>query len=399
MLNRLWSHAALGTLVFAAAAVSFVGGSPDQAGTVVEPWIDTSNRDAVTIAYAEEFARPIPEMEWSGAYDGCDAGSSSEELAKATVRRVNFYRAMAGVPTGVTLNTEYSASAQHGALSMSATGKLSHTPDESFSCLTETAKQAAANSNLYLGRTGPLAIDGYIEDPGERNRDGGHRNTILHPPTTEIGVGHVAGNDDSYPANALWVFDDHVFDENPPLREEGGFVAWPPRGYIPPELVHPRWSFGLAGANFDNATVSMTIAGEEPSQTETAADDRTIDLTVVARLSQQGYVPAPIIVWEPEAGSGSVDTESVTGETDDGEASVDGVGNNIVRLSAPDDISYDIVVAGVVVDGAEVSFSYTVTVLGAGRGLDPFQLPIDPVQLAFRATGEAVRDLTAGALD
>ena len=283
---------------------------------------------------------------------------------------------------------------------MSATGKLSHTPDESFTCLTETAKQAAANSNLYLGRTGPLAIDGYIEDPGERNRDVGHRNTILHPPTTEIGVGHVAGNDDSYPANALWVFDDHVFDENPPLREDEGFVAWPPRGYIPPELVHPRWSFGLAGANFDNATVTMTINdGTSTGLDGGGEDSRTIDLTVVARLSQQGYVPAPIIVWEPEADSGSVDTKSVTGETDEEVASVDGIGNNVVRLSAAHDISYDIVVAGVVVDGAEVSFLYTVTVLGSGRALDPFQLPIDPVQLAFRATGEAVRDLTAGALD
>lgn len=387
MLNRLWSHAALGTLVFAAAAVSFVGGTPHQAGTVVEPWIDTSNRDAVTIAYAEEFARSVPEMEWTGDYNGCDAGTSSEALALATVRRVNFYRAMAGVPTGVTLNREYSASAQHGALSMSATGKLSHTPDDSFECLSETAKQAAANSNLYLGRTGPLAIDGYIEDPGERNRDVGHRNTILHPPTTEIGVGHVAGDDDSYPANALWVFDDGVFDENPPLRESDGFVAWPPRGYIPSELIHPRWSFGLAGANFDNATVTMTTGG------------RTIDLTVVARLSQQGYVPAPIIVWEPEADSGSADTESATGEADDAVAGIDDVGNDVVRTSATDDISYDIVVADVVVDGVEVSFAYTVTVLGTGQGLDPFQLPLDPVQLAFRATGEAVRDLTAGAFD
>ncbi|MEM7322260.1 MAG: CAP domain-containing protein [Actinomycetota bacterium] len=372
----------MGTLVFAAAVVSFVGGTPEQAGTAVEPWIDTSNRDAVAIAYAEEFSRPTPEMAWTGDYDGCDPGSSSHELALATVRRVNYYRAMAGVPTGVTLNREYSTNAQHGALSMSATGRLSHTPDESFACLSETAILAAANSNLYLGRTGPSAIDGYIQDPGDRNRDVGHRNTILHPPTTEIGVGHVAGNEESYPANALWVFDDGVFDDNPPLREADGFVAWPPRGYVPAELVHPRWSFGLAGANFDNATVTMTTGG------------RTIDLTVVARLSQQGYVPAPILVWEPEAGSGSGDTASANGVTEDGAAAGEGTGNGAVLTAAVDDIDYDIVVAGVVVDGAEVSFSYTVTVLGSGDRDDRFDLPIDPVQLAFRATGEAVRDLT-----
>lgn len=369
-------------LVFTAATISFVGGTPEQAGTGIEPWIDTTNREAVAIAYAEEFNRPVPDMDWTGTYDGCDPGSSSQDLALATVRRVNFYRAMAGVPTGVTLNREYSASAQHGALSMSATGRLSHTPDESYLCLSDTAKLAAANSNLYLGRTGPAAIDGYIEDPGDRNRDVGHRNTILHPPTTEIGVGHVAGNDDSYPANALWVFDQGVFDDNPPLREAEGFVAWPPRGYVPHELVHPRWSFGLAGANFDNATVTMTTGG------------RTIELNVVARLSQQGYVPAPIIVWEPEADSGSVDSDSANGEIEHEAAAADDVDYDVVRTAAVDDIDYDVVVAGVVVDGAEVSFSYTVTVLGSRPSSVPFGLPIDPVQLAFRATGEVVKDLT-----
>ena len=373
-------------MVFVAAAVSFVGGSPQQAGTVVEPWIDTSNRDAVAVAYAEEFSRSVPDMDWTGEYETCDAGASSEELALATVRRVNFYRAMAGVPTGVTLNPEYSARAQQGALSMSATGKLSHTPDSSFECLTETARQAAANSNLYLGRTGPRAIDGYIEDPGERNRDVGHRNTILHPPTTEIGVGHVAGNDDSYPANALWVFDDQVFADNPPLREDEGFVAWPPRGFVPQDLVHPRWSFGLADANFDNATVTMT------------SGDRTIELTVVARLSQQGYVPAPIIVWEPEADSGSDDTEPARGGAADGATGGGDLGDEVVQLAAAHDTSYDIVVDGVIVDGAEVSFAYTVTIMADDDGLDPFRFPTSPMQLAFRATGEAVQTVATGVL-
>ncbi|MEM7271572.1 MAG: CAP domain-containing protein [Actinomycetota bacterium] len=354
--RRLRSRLALAATVFALTVVSLVGGTPSQAGTVVEPWIDTSNREAVAIAYAEEFARTVPDMDWTGAYDGCDPGGSSEDLALATVRRVNFYRAMAGVPTGVTLNREYSARAQAGALSMSATGRLSHTPDDSFLCLSDDAIAAAANSNLYLGRTGPAAIDGYIEDPGDRNRDVGHRNTILHPPTTEIGVGHVAGTDQAYPANALWVFDEGVFDDNPPVREDAGFVAWPPRGYVPAELIHPRWSFGLAGADFEDAEVTMTSGG------------RTVELEVVARLSQQGYVPAPIIVWEPVEGS-------LPGRTD-----------------ADSDLDYRIQVAGVVVDGVETTFAYTVTAM-ADRPGRRNGLPIDPIRLAFRATEATVGDL------
>ncbi len=352
MLRRLWSHLLLGTATFAASSAWLVGGVPSQAGIIMEPWIDTSNRDAVAVAFAGEYAGDAPEMDWTGNYETCRPGQASERLALATLRRVNFYRAMAGVPAGVELNADFSAKAQHAALAMSATGRLSHTPDQTFDCLTVVGQEAAANSNLYLGRTGPSAIDGYIEDPGDRNRDVGHRNTILHPPTSEIGVGHVAGSDTAYPANALWVFDAGVFDDTPPLREADGFVAWPPRGFVPPELVYPRWSFGLAGADFDNAEVTMTSGG------------RTIALDVVARLSLEGYVPSPIIVWEPVADPGSDDSLVGNGAIDERAARAGEVGDDFFRLDPAYDTEFDIVVSGVVVDGAEVGFSYTVTVMG-----------------------------------
>ncbi len=385
MLGRLWTHLLLGFTAFTIASVASIVGMSDRAGTVVEPWVDTQNRDAVAVAFATEYGHRSPAMDWTGNYETCQPGESSRSLAKATIRRINFYRAMAGVPTGVTLSEEYSAKAQHAALSMSATGRLSHTPDESFSCLSETASEAAANSNLYLGRTGPEAIDGYIEDPGERNRDVGHRNTILHPPTTEIGVGHVRGSDTAYPANALWVFDDGVFDENPPLREDEGFVAWPPRGFVPAELVYPRWSFGLADATFDNATVTMTRNGEP------------IELEVVARLSLQGYVPSPIIVWEPVADPGSDDFEIDTGGVEDGAAGGEVASDGHLDLDAAYDAAYDIVVAGVVVDGVEVSFSYSVTVMGD----EPVPAPGDRpgvADFAVRAAGRAARAVVVAAL-
>lgn len=324
----------LGALVFAASSLSLVGAAPAPAGTLVEPWIDTTNREAVVVAWSTERDRDVPEMAWSGSYDGCDPGRASRDLALATVGRVNFYRAMAGVPAAVRLNDDYSAKAQHTALTMSATGVLSHAPDDTYACLDTEAREGAANSNLYLGRVGPAAIDGYIEDPGERNRDVGHRNTILHPPTTEMGVGHVAGTDDLYPANALWVFDDGVFDDNPAVREPDGFVAWPPRGFVPAELVHPRWSFGLADADFDHATVTMAV------------DGRPVELEVVTRHSLEGYVPSPIIVWEPSG----AEPGPLTGGPwpTDREA----------------DIAVDVRIEGVVVDGRTLDVDYRVSLMG-----------------------------------
>jgi uncharacterized protein YkwD len=349
----------LALLAFAVAAASLLGAAPSPAGTIVEPWIDTSNRDAVLVAWQVERSRDVPAMEWTGSYDHCAAGSASQQLALATVGRVNFYRAMAGVPASVRLNDEFSAKAQHAALAMSATGRLSHTPDDSFECLDRDGIDAAANSNLYLGRIGPAAIDGYIEDPGDRNRDVGHRNTILHPPTVEIGVGHVAGNQTDHPANALWVFDQRVFDDNPPLRELEGFVAWPPRGYVPAELIHPRWSFGLGGADFDQASVTMRV------------DGRPIEVEVVTRLSLEGYVPSPIIVWEPDP----ADLPQLRGE------GVDPGG-----VAPGPDLVVDVEVTGVVVDGARVDFAYQVVLVGSDRPGFELDLGQSPVAEAVRLT-------------
>ena len=58
----------------------------------------------------------------------------------------------------------------------------------------------------------------------------------------------------------------------PPTREE--FVAWPPPGYVPYQVVYPRWSFSYAGANFSSATVTMTQGGASvPVAVETLATE------------------------------------------------------------------------------------------------------------------------------
>ncbi len=286
-------------------------------------WVDTSDRSAVLRFYEKEFATKPAAMEWDGSHEVCDAGSSSAMLRTQTLARVNFYRAMAGVPALITEDAEMSAKAQHGALTMSAQGELSHDPDDSFACLTETAKEAAANSNLYLGRSGAHAIDGYIEDPGEGNKDVGHRNTILHPPTLRMGVGHSAATDTNYESNILWVFDENVFDPWLATRERQGFVAWPARGFVPEDIVYPRWSFSKADADFSNASVSMNSEGS------------AVSLEVVAEISQKGQVPASVIVWQP------ILPEDISG-----------------------DVTYEVTVSDVLVDGKLETFRYETTIIG-----------------------------------
>ncbi len=291
--------------------------------TDTDPWVDTQDQEAL-LAFIEaaEVASPA-DMDWSGSHAQCEAGNSSNELRSQAIDRVNFYRALAGVPALVTEEPVFSAKAQHGALTMSAEGVLSHTPDDSYACISEFGIEAAANSNLYLGRSGAAAIDGYIEDPGVGNVDVGHRLTILHPPTRKMGVGHSAETATALESNVLWVFDDNVFEPWDDIREEEGFVAWPPRGFITEDLVYPRWSFSLNAADFSEAVVTMT----DPQ-------GQSVELDVVARQSQQAQVPPPVIVWEPELSERN--SEAI----------------------------YNVVIDNVGTDQGPARFSYDVTIIG-----------------------------------
>jgi len=261
-------------------------------------WIDTSDRDAVIDAFEAEYSNPIPDIGWIGGdLESCEAGISSQGYRRLTIRRVNYYRAMAGVVAGVVEDYGYSQLAHETAMMMSAQNELSHDPSPDYRCYSQDGHTGAANSNLYLGRSGPRAIDGYIEDPGDSNTDVGHRSTILHPPTKRMGVGNVAASDNGREANALWVFDDQVFGETnnearPRVREDRRFVAWPPRGFVPRELVYPRWSITMADADFSEANVTMFRHFDEAPG--------LVALNVVDRVGAPGHVPLPAIVWEPE---------------------------------------------------------------------------------------------------
>jgi hypothetical protein len=221
--------------------------------------------------------------EWNGDAAACNAGVTSEAFRAAVLQRINFFRAMAGVPADITFSDEYNRKAQAAALMMSANRALNHDPDSSWNCYSADGADAADSSNLHLVAS-PNAIDDYMRDPGEGNNLVPHRRWLLYPQTMQMGTGDVLGHGDFPAANALWVVDEpHYFDERPATRD--GFVAWPPPGYVPQDLIFDRWSISFAGADFSDATVSMTINGQAVPLTA-AADD-------------SGY-GEPTIVWQPD---------------------------------------------------------------------------------------------------
>ena len=62
---------------------------------------------------------------WTGDRDTCNAGATTQEYADATLLRVNYYRAMAGLRGTVMLSNVWSAKCQETALMMSVAGQLS----------------------------------------------------------------------------------------------------------------------------------------------------------------------------------------------------------------------------------------------------------------------------------
>jgi hypothetical protein len=235
--------------------------------------VDTQDREAVRLFYNHVYVRPEVAMGWTGDYASGKAGTVGAAWQAATSLRLNWYRAMAGVPAATTLSPDNSAKDQEAALLMSANGQLSHTPPSSWKWYTQTAAEAAGASNLALGVTGANAVDSYIADVGDNNGPVGHRRWIFYPQTRAFGSGDVppasAGGASLYGANALWAFDDNYGGVRPKTRDD--FVAWPARGYAPYQVVFGRWSLSYPDADFSQARVAVTRAGSAVAATiETA---------------------------------------------------------------------------------------------------------------------------------
>jgi hypothetical protein len=288
--------------------------------------VDPQNRQASVAFFNQVYqASEGVDTAWTGSHATCDAGTTADAFRWAVQLRINYFRAMAGVSGDVQLSDEYNHKAQQAALMMSANDQLSHSPPLSWQCYSEEGREAAGSSNLYLGVYGPSAITGYVMDPGGGNYPVGHRRWILYPQTKWMGTGDIPPSGSYRSSNALWVFDPSMWEPRPKTREE--FVAWPPPGYVPYQVVFPRWSFAYAQADFSSATVEMSTAGQN------------VPLTLQPVVNGYGE---NTLVWEPDLSFGSPPSA---------------------------DVSYTVTVRHVGIGAALYDFSYQVTVFDPGSSV------------------------------
>lgn len=263
--------------------------------------VDSTNREESRVFFnAIYWASEYATIDWTGDYDplfsnpGNEAdvlgqvGDISELFKEAVLTRINYYRAMSGVPAGVVLDDSLNEIAQYTAMIMGGNDSISHFPvDVGFNnYITPSGTQGAADSNLAIGSYGPDSIDGYMEDKGLGNISVGHRRWLLYPPMLKMGTGDVPSlSAPDIPQAALDNIDArrggttttvrranaiHVFD---PGNQAGvnynaanfptvfPYVAFPPPGFVPYQTIPARWSFAIKGADLSSATVTMTRDG------------------------------------------------------------------------------------------------------------------------------------------
>jgi hypothetical protein len=288
--------------------------------------VDTSSREQVRSFYNSVYTSSdgVP-IGTTADISSCTPGTNSSAFQEAVLRRINWFRALAGLPATITLDAGESVKDQSAALLMSANTNLAHTGiPPTWHCFTTDGTNAAASSNLALGYDGPDAITGYIWDFGANNAAVGHRRWILYPQTQVMGDGDVPQQTNFDAANATWVIDANYGGPRPATRTP--YVSWPPAGNVPYQVVYPQWSFALSNASFNLATVNMKSNG--------------VNIAVAIQPYQTGF-GENTLVWYPS----TLDPTST---------------GTIFPFSGTDTV-YSITVSNVFIGGFSQNFSYTVT--------------------------------------
>ena len=179
-----------------------------------------------------------------------------------------------------------------------------------------------------------------MRDAGHSNVSVGHRRWILLPQLTTIGTGDVPSEpNDQQANNALYVFGPRASTRD--VREQRGFVAWPPAGFVPAEAVWARWSFAVAALESQCSQRSLRQCSPDFSAATVAMsdDDGVVETEIIATPALGGDAA---IVW------------AVDGDTNSGQHPEPSGGDHC----------YNITISGVRIDGVtQAPYQYATCVI------------------------------------
>jgi hypothetical protein len=242
--------------------------------------VDIQNREAVRLFWRVRYRAAPPSGFWRGNLDACDPGETLSEERELTLARINWFRAMAGVPADTQEDPAATRKTQAAALVVAANGRIAHEIDPSWRCYSDDAREGAKVSLLGTGANGPEAATNFMRDDGPANAGAHHRRWLLYPQSRFIGLGDVPHGDKARAASGFTAFDGLYGSNRPPVLHD--YVAWPPPGWVPYQVVFPRWSFALQGADFSDAHISVM------------ADGRSLPVSIELSDKEAGE---PAIIW------------------------------------------------------------------------------------------------------
>ncbi len=326
--------------------------------------VDSQNRvDVIAFWHAVYLASEGygKRINWNGNLSG-NNGTISGEFVDDVERRVNYFRAMSGLPGDVGVNTGSrvvigisdrhipdaltlkSTAAQSAALLLvrnynpntGANPAITHNPPNSLVGWSSASWNGAAKGNFAFGLYGPGAVTEYLVERFANNTAGsdwntlvGHRRWVLNPGATDFATGDFPG-DGAYfpPTNVLYVIQNPA---QPVTTGNSQFVSYPPSGYVPAALNSPFWSLSCSGANFNSAGVAMT-------------DSNGVAIPIINVRANNDYGD-PALIWEV---SPAAATRSVTADT-----------------------KYNVSVTGIQGLGIPSSYTYSVTLINPNQLVNP----------------------------
>lgn len=310
------------------------------------PAIDTTSKQAVVDAYRTYYmtSANAPLVWTGGSWSPANPGTINDQFRADNLRRLNWFRAMVGLPGNVVFDATLNAKCQAGALMISAANNFPPYSSEiptSWPAYSPDGAAGCQSSNLGVGGAfgnGVSLIDGFVN---EALPSVGHRWWFLRPGLVRSGLGAVPESstitDGDYRYNSgqtIWV------TSAGPTASPAPVVAWPAAGYHPLgtgflnggtmdyQLAPSLWSVFLDAADFSTATVTVKKNGS------------AIDAVVTTRLpagSDSG------IVWKLPS-----DLSQATSQP----------------LTLPGDV-YDVTVAGIQTGGQSRTITYTVRMIDA----------------------------------
>jgi len=272
--------------------------------------IDTTSMNEVRDAYFNYF---LPSQNvangWTGKVSGCKPGAPSAAARDAALTTINYYRALAGLPS-VTALASANTAAQKVALMIEANGKISKAPTKSWKCYTAAGKTSAGKSMMSFGFSqGTMAIPAWMSDDNG-NPSTVNRGWILNPTQIKMGVGF-AGNGAALQWGGTGLQGKTHAKANGPW--DG--VAWPPAGFFPWENMPDSdiWSFTKDQVGF--AWLSPTDVSVRVSKNGGGFSTLS-GVEVISGHGTAGKMPDPGVDWQMPAltapAPGAIDRYEVT---------------------------------------------------------------------------------------